>query len=239
MKRRWVHRSAQAATLLTVQTASLADRIAVSTGRARERIAVIPHGPGLVSHLPAARGLRRSSPMRVGYVAKWGVQKNFGTLFEAARLLRAGGANFKIVVTLDENAAQTRQVLDAARDLQVADLIDNAGELGANGIAGLYDSLDVFVLPSLCESFGLPLVEAMARGLPVVVASTRENLEVADGAALSFAPLDAAGLASHVDRLLHDDAERGRRAELSLARGRLFSWERAAERTIGALESLL
>jgi glycosyltransferase involved in cell wall biosynthesis len=237
-KRRWVHRSAQMAELLTVQTAALAEKISAQAGRPREQIAVIPHGPGMAAHRPSPRLERRPQTFRIGYVTKWGVQKNFATLFEAARKLSNAGYGFKIILTLDPRLQPVNQIMTAARSLGIDALIENHGEVPQEDVSRIYDDLDIFVFASLCESFGFPIVEAMARGLPLVVAKTSENTEVARGAALEFAPRDSETLARHLAAMMDDGQERALRAERSLAASRTFSWEKAARETLAALDSL-
>lgn len=237
-KRRWVHRSARAADLLTVQTAALAESISSQAGRPREQIAVIPHGPGMAAHRCSPRPERRAESFRIGYITKWGVQKNFPTLFEAARKLSDAGYRFRIVLTLDPNFRPVNEIIAAARNLGIDALIENYGEVPQEDVSSIYDTLDIFVFASLCESFGFPMVEAMARGLPIVVAKTKENAEIMRGAALEFAPCDSDMLAYHLATLMDDNQERAKRAELSLAQSHAFSWQRAAEETIAALDSL-
>lgn len=236
-KSRWVRRSVEAATLVTVQTAALADAIVAQTSRSREEIVVIPHGPGIAAHRCSPRSQRPTDRFRIGYITKWGVQKNFQTLFEAARILMDEGYEFQLVMTLETGGRETDNVMTSARELGIDRLIENKGEVPLEDIASIYDGLDIFVFPSLCESFGFPSVEAMARGLPVVVAKTTENIEVTQGAALAFAPFDAGALAHHLAKLMDDDRERGRRADLSLSKSRNYSWERAARETIAALKA--
>jgi glycosyltransferase involved in cell wall biosynthesis len=165
------------------------------------------------------------------------VQKNFQTLFDAARMLMDEGYDFRIVLTLEKGSRETDNVMASARDLGIEPLIENNGEVPLEDIASIYDGLDIFVFPSLCESFGFPTVEAMARGLPMVVAGTTENIEVTGGTALAFAPFDARELASHLANLMDDDHERARRGDLSLSKSRNYSWERAARETIAALKA--
>jgi len=239
LKRRWVHRSAEQATLLTVQTAALADAISEQTARPRGAIEVIPHGPGLAHQRKEVKNGPRPELFRIGYVSKWGVQKNFSTLFAAAALLRTQNYQFKLVVTLDESLRGNQRILETARVLGVADLIENKGEVAPECVEDLFDTLDIVVFPSLCESFGMPNVEAMARGLPLIVAATKENIEVTRGAALDFPPMDAAALAARIGTLIDNDAERTWRAELSLEIGGQYSWRQAAEQTIRALDSLM
>jgi glycosyltransferase involved in cell wall biosynthesis len=237
-KRRWVHRSAKMATLVTVQTAALADAISSEIALPRSQITVIPHGPGLAEHLCSPPNARKVDEFRIGYITKWGVQKNFETLLKAARRLRDENYNFRLVLTLDERSPETAEVMAAARRLSVVDLIENHGEVASESIPALYDSLDLFVFASFCESFGFPTVEAMARGLPLIVASTPENKEVTRGAALEFSPLAADELAVHLATLMNDENERTKRGRLSLTESRHFSWHKAARQTIAALESI-
>lgn len=237
LRRRWVNRSVEMATVLTVQTAALADAIAASTRVRRDRIRVIPHGPGWVEQCTedALPPTRTRAPFRIGYVAKSGVQKNFITLFRAVKIMADRGIDVRLVLTLDPADAVARPVLQHAETIGIAHLIENNGELSGGAIAAIYDSLDVFVFPSLCESFGMPMVEAMARGLCVVVADTPENREIVLPAGQTFPPLESEALAEVLSRLWRDDAARNACARASLLRARDFSWREAARDTFRAL----
>jgi glycosyltransferase involved in cell wall biosynthesis len=233
----WVKASVKGATSLTVQTAALADAIARETGRPRAGIQVIPHGPGLVASERRGPRAAGKGPFRIGYVAKWGVQKDFGVLFEAVRRLSADH-DIRLVLTLDPSLPEVREALFLGQRLGIAGLVENRGDLRPDEISRLYDELDAFAFPSFCESFGFPMVEAMARGLPLVVAATPENLEVAEGAP-AFPPGDAQALAERLEPLITNPAARRAASQASLARSRAFSWDEAARQTLALLESTL
>jgi glycosyltransferase involved in cell wall biosynthesis len=236
-KRAWVRRSCKQATVLTVQTAALAEAVARETGIDREGIRVIPHGPGWIEMLADSAPMRLSDgAFRIGYVSKFGVQKNFSTLFRAIRLLSDSGLRLALVLTLDPNAVGNAEVLAEAQALGIEDLIENRGEIASEELAALYDSLDVFVFPSLCESFGVPMVEAMARGCCIIVADTPENREIVGDAGLIYSALDAEELAGVLTELLTDENVRAVRRVASLKRANDFSWEKSAQATLRALE---
>jgi glycosyltransferase involved in cell wall biosynthesis len=236
VKTAWVYRSLRVADHVLVQTAALADRIAAAGLRQRGQIAVVPHGPGQARY-SGARGSRREGPWRVGYVSKFGVQKNFATLFRAAALVSNAGHDIRIVLTLDPKYAPAARVLQQAKEIGIGHLIENIGETPYDGIEGVYDGLDFMAFCSLCESFGFPMVEAMARGLPIVVADTPENREVTGDASDCFSPLNHEELAACLRNLIIDEAARDRKSALSLERSRAFSWERACVETLGVLKS--
>ncbi len=114
----------------------------------------------------------------------------------------------------------------------VGDDVAFPGWIDEAQLEGLYAAADCFVLPSLQEGFGLPVLEAMARGVPVACSDTSSLPEVAGDAALLFDPRDERSIAGALARLLgdralaHDLAERGRR------RCELFTWRRTAELTL-------
>jgi glycosyltransferase involved in cell wall biosynthesis len=99
-------------------------------------------------------------------------------------------------------------------------------------LEGLWSIARAFVFPSLYEGFGLPVLEAMARGVPVACSNASSLPEVAGDAALLFDPRDESGIAEALRRLLDDDALRERLRELGLARARRFTWERTARLTL-------
>jgi glycosyltransferase involved in cell wall biosynthesis len=240
LKGHWVRTSIRRANRVTVQTAALAQRILRDTGISPDRISVIPHGNGqAVKHVTLPLPPVAGQPLRIGYITKHGVQKNFGVLFAAAARLKTQGLKPAIVLTLADHLPENQGVFALAKQHGVAELIENHGELKASEIDALYRSLHLFVFPSLCESFGFPLVEAMAHGLPLLVAATDSNREVAGSAGLSFPPDDANALADLIRKLAEEPAWHQDRAAASQEHAACFSWERAAAGTIELMENML
>jgi glycosyltransferase involved in cell wall biosynthesis len=235
LKTRWIQRSVRMATEVTVQTAAMADAIAARTGRSRDIIHVVPHGPGLAREPPSQRPTMRVGPVRIGYIAKWGVQKNFDVLLAAIERSTATGRDVRLVLTLDPNLAENVRLMARAKAMGLTPVIENVGNKDAAGISTLYDSLDVFAFPSLVESFGFPLVEAMAKGLPIVAADTASNREVAGNAGSYFSPFDSEALATMLGRIIGDPSLRQHMTAAALERAQHFSWERAAEQTLALL----
>lgn len=106
-------------------------------------------------------------------------------------------------------------------------------------LAALYAGATVFAYPSLYEGFGLPVLEAMAAGTPVLTSDVSSLPEVAGDAALLVDPGSADAIRSGLDRLLHDPGLRDRLAERGRAREREFSWERTAQETLTVYRTIL
>jgi glycosyltransferase involved in cell wall biosynthesis len=102
----------------------------------------------------------------------------------------------------------------------------------------LYNLCELFVFPSWHEGFGLPALEAMACGAPVIGANTSSLPEVIGLAAALFDPLDVAAIASRMAQALENDAFRASLREHGLQQARRFSWDETAKRAIAAWESL-
>jgi glycosyltransferase involved in cell wall biosynthesis len=107
-----------------------------------------------------------------------------------------------------------------------------AGYVADEDLRALYSSCRAFVYPSFYEGFGLPPLEAMSCGAPVLAGRTAAVAEVTAGAARLFDPRDTAGLARAVLELLDDDTARRALAQAGLARAAHFSWERTARATL-------
>ena len=104
---------------------------------------------------------------------------------------------------------------------------------------GLFRAATLLAFPSLAEGFGLPVVEAMRRGLPVACADATSLPEVAGDAALLFDPLDAGAIRAAVSRLLDDAALRDDLAARGRERAALFTWEACAAGTLAVYDEVL
>jgi glycosyltransferase involved in cell wall biosynthesis len=120
---------------------------------------------------------------------------------------------------------------EAAR-LGVEEAVVFTGYLDAADLDGLYAAASVLVFPSLNEGFGLPVLEAMAHAVPVVTSSVSSLPEVAGDAALLVDPNSVEAIAQAVAQALTDAELRERLVAAGLARPAVFTWERAAERTL-------
>lgn len=231
----WVRDSVRRAALVTVQSHALARAIREDMGISSERIVVVPHGPGL-NRLGQSREYPRASCWRIGLITVFGVQKNFRVLFDAIRTLVKRGHDVRLVLTLRRDIPEYQRVERDLREADIESRVENHGEVSQTQIEAVYDSLNLFVFPSLCESFGFPMVEAMARGLPIVVSDTEINREITASAARFFSPHDHLELANGLLELMQSSRSYEAASRASLARAREFSWRAAAEGTLAALD---
>jgi glycosyltransferase involved in cell wall biosynthesis len=109
------------------------------------------------------------------------------------------------------------------------------GQINYNELPALYRQADLFVFPSLLETFGHPLVEAMASGVPVVVSNSTAIPEICADGALYFDPTDVGDAVMKISQVLADHALRQHLVAKSLARAAEFSWEQTARKTLEVL----
>ena len=168
-------------------------------------------------------------------------RKNLTTLLQVfARLRRDGGVDPELRLVL----AGARGWLDepifrTVRSLGLEDAVRFPGFIDDDDLPAVYSGAALFAFPSLYEGFGLPLLEAMACGVPVVTSNISSMPEVAGDAAVLVDPRDADGLAAAIARVLRDEGLRDRLRTAGIARAREFSWEATARRTLDAYASLV
>jgi glycosyltransferase involved in cell wall biosynthesis len=113
------------------------------------------------------------------------------------------------------------------------------GWLSRADVEGLWRACVAHIFPSFYEGFGLPVLEAMARGVPGACSDRASMPEVAGDAALLFDPADAAAIRAAIERLLADGELRARLRHAGLERAATFSWERTARETARSYERAL
>lgn len=113
------------------------------------------------------------------------------------------------------------------------------GWVGGRDLEGLYQSASCFAFPSLREGFGLPVLEAMRRGLPVACSRASAVPEVAGDAALYFDPESPSSIAEAIVAILRDPALAAELVRKGKSRAELFSWRRTAEETLASFERAL
>lgn len=161
--------------------------------------------------------------------------KNFPLLLAALTLIPEG-ARPHLVVTGSHGDDPLAPVVTR---LGLEPWVTLRGWLPAYDLDRLYAESSLIVFPTLFEGFGLPVLEAMSRGCPVVCSDLPVLHEVAGDAAVYVAPEDAAALAATISRLLDDPAALAGMSEQGLDRARTFSWARAARDTVASFQRAL
>lgn len=126
-----------------------------------------------------------------------------------------------------------------ALEIAVAEDVRFLGWISAADAEGFYACSSGFVFPSLYEGFGLPVLEAMARGLPVACSDRGSLKEVAGDAALIFDPENVTAIARSIETLLFDRGVAERLREAGRARAAHFTWEKTARATLATYEKVL
>jgi len=212
-------------------------------GVSQRKIDVVPQGVG---QAPAAEPTPESRlraeldlgerPILLSTSAKR-PHKNLLRLLEAHAGLLPGER--PVLVVPGYPTPHERELRERAQELGTAEHLRLPAWVSVADLEGLYAAAAAFVFPSLHEGFGLPVLEAMQRGLPVACSDRSSLPEVAGGAALLFDPDDTAGIQQALERVLGDEALRSRLASTGPTQAARFTWEATAQATATAYRRVL
>lgn len=201
-------------------------RDCVDHGVAHDRIRVVHWGVNVVDvtkhEVDAVRQRYRLPDTFALWVGTAEPRKNLATLLDAATRTISG---VPLVLVGPPGWGLNLDALISGTSATVIRL----GFVESYELAALYTAARVFVYPSLMEGFGLPVLEAMAQGTPVVTSEGTATSEVCADPASTVDPLDAESLAAAIDAVVTDDSEHARRSEAARARAAQLTWAATAE----------
>jgi glycosyltransferase involved in cell wall biosynthesis len=208
--------------------------------------------PAIVDVVPNGVGpMFRPGEASAAVLERLGVQRpyvlNVGTLQPRKNLVAALGAFGGVVaegaphtlVVAGARGWRDEAVLAALRQPAARARVHVLGRVSDEDLVELYQGADCLLFPSLYEGFGLPVLEAMACGTPVICADRTSLPEVAGEAGVLVDPDDPAAFAAELRELLGSPARRQELAAAGIRRARQFTWQRAAELTVAAYRRAL
>jgi len=203
----------------------------IEAGFDEKRLRFVPHGVAIqsvddrdIERVRSQHALTRDYVLWTGTVEP---RKNLPGLLRAWAQLEAN-ADLVLVGPQGWNEDLDKHI-GAARDR-----VKVLGFLPQLDLAPIYAGAAVFCYPSFTEGFGLPVLEAMAQGTPVVTSTGTSTAEIAEGAGLLVDPRDASSISDAIGRILNDNELATQLARKGRERAKTYSWGKSAETTLAA-----
>lgn len=211
--------------------------IAVSEYTKKELVRVLNISPDKIHVVPNGVNLKRFKPLkrkntgrRIGYVGGLGKRKNVKTLIRSFALVLEEIPDAELVIGGTGPQKENLKIL--TKQLGITSRTKFVGFIPNNKMNEFYNSLDIFVFPSLGEGFGMPVLEAMAAGVPVITSNVSSLPEICDSAAILVPPRKSMTLAQKISLLIKNKKMRERMKRKGIENSKRFSWEKAAKKTI-------
>jgi glycosyltransferase involved in cell wall biosynthesis len=221
------------------------NEIIQALGSPESKITVIPCGvsddfsPHSASESQeAAKALGIEIPFLL-YVGNLKPHKNVAALLRAFAQLRKDGTLRHSLLIVGDDARWKRSVVDECLRLGIRDCTIFVPYVSRSLLPRVYAAADLLVMPSTVEGFGLPVLEAMACGTPVVTSRTASLPEVAGDAALYFDPASPEELAAQIERILQSTELRTSLRDKGMQRAKQFTWRQSARRHIDLYKQFL
>lgn len=183
--------------------------------------------PQSTGHVTKVLAKYRICPPYILCVGALSARKNLETALTAFSIVRSRGFDHQLIL-VGPKAWKTQGIFQRIEELNLANHVSFTGFVDDEDLPAMYAGADCFVFPSIYEGFGLPPLEAMACGAPVVASNASSLPEVIGDAGLSVDPLDATGFADAICRVLTEPTLANTLRERGIARSQRFSWSRAA-----------
>lgn len=177
-------------------------------------------------------------PEFVLFVSTIEPRKNLPTLLRAFRRLRDNYKSQAVLAIAGNRGWLAEEVDSVLQETKLGDAVRFLGGVANEELVYLYNAARLFVLPSFYEGFGLPPLEAMACGTPVIVSRISSLPEVVGDAGMLVDPEDVEGLTVAMWRTLSDENLRREMRTKGLKRAATFSWERAARETLAVYQKV-
>ena len=172
------------------------------------------------------------------YVGSLESRKNLPRLLEAYARARQKVPQWKLVI-VGARKWKFTPIFETVQRLQLEPHVHFTGYVEEEDLPAVYNGADLFVFPSLYEGFGLPVLEAMSCGTPVITSDCSSLPEVAGKAALLIDPYDVEAMGEAIQEVLLNPTLAASLRVKGLARAKKFSWERTAQETIAVYERVL
>lgn len=245
MRRRLMLASARRADHIMTPTKAMRDMVAKWSPELVQKCSVNPYGTLIARFKPIEpkRAWRADGMLRILYVSVYYPHKVPALVCQVVEQLKKEGIPSHATITMSPNefgemrggVVDQKIVVDACKRGFVT-----LGRHDYDKLPNLYRSHDIFVFPSVSETFGHPMAEAMSSGLPVIAADTQTNKEICGEAGLFFEPFSVSQSAALVHRLDGDPQLRQRMAEKGRERvTENFGWEHHIDRLIDSFEHLI
>ncbi|MEW6608545.1 MAG: glycosyltransferase family 1 protein [bacterium] len=167
------------------------------------------------------------------YVGNLSPRKNVGRLVEAFYELKNNVSEaYNLVIAGCKWRLETDEILKKVQELNLKEDVIFINEIPMEDMPGLYSSAEVFVFPTLVEGFGLPVVEAMACGTPIIASATTATAEVVEDAGILVNPYNVAEITQAMGQVLTNTTLANELREKGIQRAKFFSWEKTANETL-------
>lgn len=184
------------------------------------------HGTTLTDNIPPV-----TRPFVLA-VSSMSPHKNFHALIDAVMLL--GETDFDVII-----AGGTNHAIFKSADILLPNTVKHVGYVSDEELKSLYSQASCFIYPSLYEGFGLPPLEAMSNGCPVIVARAGSLPEVCGDAALYCDPRDPQDIADKISTMMSDVELQNMFKTKGLLHSKIFTWEKCARETLSVIEKVL